>query len=54
MRADVEVGGCLSGGLDSSSIASAVATLFPESRFKTFTIYYREKMKSMNVRGWLK
>jgi len=52
MRADVEVGGCLSGGLDSSSIASAVATLFPESRFKTFTIYYPGK-DEVDERPWV-
>ncbi|MBL0032546.1 MAG: hypothetical protein IPP27_10335 [Bacteroidetes bacterium] len=39
MRADVEIGGCLSGGLDSSAIAASVSKLFPEINFKTFTIY---------------
>lgn len=43
MRSDVEIGGCLSGGLDSSSIASLIATDFPELNFKTFTIYYDGK-----------
>jgi len=52
MRADVEVGGCLSGGLDSSAIASAVSTLFPESRFKTFTIYYPGK-DEVDERPWV-
>lgn len=40
MRSDVEIGGCLSGGLDSSAIAGGVGTLFPDSAFKTFTVYY--------------
>jgi asparagine synthase (glutamine-hydrolysing) len=52
MRADVEVGGCLSGGLDSSSIASVVSTLFPESKFKTFTIYYEGK-GDVDERPWV-
>lgn len=40
MRSDVPVGGCLSGGLDSSSIVSAMAHLYPGSQIKTFTIFY--------------
>jgi asparagine synthase (glutamine-hydrolysing) len=52
MRADVEVGGCLSGGLDSSSIASAVAKLFPETNFKTFTIFYDGK-NEVDERPWV-
>ncbi len=43
MRSDVEIGGCLSGGLDSSAIASAIATDFTDLNFKTFTIYYEGK-----------
>jgi len=43
MRSDVEIGGCLSGGLDSSAIASSIATDFPDLDFKTFTIYYEGK-----------
>ncbi len=43
MRADVEVGGCLSGGLDSSAIASVIGKKYPNSKFKTFTIYYPGK-----------
>ena len=52
MRADVEVGGCLSGGLDSSSIASAVSTLFPQTKFKTYTIYYEGK-NEVDERPWV-
>ncbi len=39
-RSDVQNGTCLSGGLDSSSIASMYSTLFPESKIKSFSIYY--------------
>ena len=42
-RSDVEVGGCLSGGLDSSAIASLSAKLFPDRTFRTFTIFYSGK-----------
>ena len=52
MRADVEVGGCLSGGIDSSAIASSVAKLFPEINFKTFTIYYEGK-NEVDERPWV-
>lgn len=52
MRADVEIGGCLSGGLDSSAIAASVAKLFPEINFKTFTIYYEGK-DSVDERPWV-
>ncbi len=52
MRADVEVGGCLSGGLDSSAIASGVSVLFPESKFKTFTIFYEGK-NEVDERPWV-
>src|SRR6202008_2910986 len=38
MRADVEVGSCLSGGLDSSAIVGAVRHLLgPDAVFHTFT-----------------
>lgn len=53
MRADVEVGGCLSGGLDSSAIASAVATAFPNTKFKTFTIFY-DGAGEVDERPWAK
>ncbi len=52
MRSDVEVGACLSGGLDSSSIVSVVAREFPETEFKTFTIYYEGK-NEVDERPWV-
>lgn len=39
-RSDVQNGTCLSGGLDSSSIASMYSVLFPGSYIKSFSIYY--------------
>jgi asparagine synthase (glutamine-hydrolysing) len=53
MRSDVEIGGCLSGGLDSSAITSAIAKYFPETSFKTFTIFY-EGRNAMDERPWVK
>lgn len=53
MRSDVEIGGCLSGGLDSSSIASGVNHLFPELDFKTFTIYFEGK-DEVDERPWVR
>ncbi len=53
MRSDVEVGACLSGGLDSSSIASVVATDYREVPLKTFSIYY-EGEGQMDERPWIR
>lgn len=39
-RSDVETGMNLSGGLDSSSIASAFSQLFPSQKVKAFTMYF--------------
>ncbi len=39
-RSDVSNGICLSGGLDSSAIASAYSTVFPDSSIQSFSIYY--------------
>ncbi len=52
MRSDVEVGACLSGGLDSSSIVSAVSDLFPNQKIKTFHIYYTGK-NDVDERPWV-
>jgi asparagine synthase (glutamine-hydrolysing) len=52
MRSDVEVGSCLSGGLDSSSIASVVSKDHAGVPFKTFTIYY-EGERQMDERPWV-
>lgn len=51
MRADTPVGGCLSGGLDSSAICSSVGYLYPELDFNTFTIYYSGK-DEVDERPW--
>jgi len=40
IRSDVEVGACLSGGLDSSAIASVYSSIFTNNRLKAFNIYY--------------
>ena len=52
MRSDVEVGACLSGGLDSSSIVSTAASLFPQKRINTFTIYY-DGTDEVDERPWI-
>lgn len=43
MRADVHVGSCLSGGIDSSAIVGTVAESQPTLDYKTFTIFYEGK-----------
>ena len=53
MRSDVEVGCCLSGGLDSSTIASLVGKQFPETTFKAFNVYYEGK-DAVDERPWVK
>lgn len=40
LRADVPVGSCLSGGLDSSAIVAASASMMPDKEFRTFTAAY--------------
>lgn len=42
LRSDVPVGACLSGGLDSSSIVSAMRKIEPDTKIKTFTAFYGE------------
>ena len=53
MRSDVEVGGSLSGGLDSSAIASVVGHDYGGRRYKTFTIYYKGK-DQVDERNWVR
>ncbi|HCQ29737.1 MAG TPA: asparagine synthase (glutamine-hydrolyzing), partial [Flavobacteriales bacterium] len=43
LHADVEVGSCLSGGLDSSLIVATMAEQYPQNTFKTFTAAYKNK-----------
>jgi asparagine synthase (glutamine-hydrolysing) len=43
MRSDVEIAICLSGGIDSSSLSSLIATQFPNQKFKSYSIYYDGK-----------
>jgi asparagine synthase (glutamine-hydrolysing) len=52
MRSDVEVGACLSGGIDSSSIVSFLGANYPQSKIKTFTIYYDGK-NEVDERPWV-
>lgn len=40
LRSDVEVAICLSGGIDSSSLTSLIAEVYPELKFHSFSIYY--------------
>lgn len=43
LRADVEIGSCLSGGLDSSAIVAFSAPLMQGQKFQTFTAAYQNK-----------
>jgi asparagine synthase (glutamine-hydrolysing) len=52
-RSDVQNGMCLSGGLDSSAIASMYSTLLPESEIKSFSIYY-EGEKGVDERPFVR
>jgi len=52
LRSDVAIGTCLSGGLDSSAIASCVSHLFPDQELNTFSIYY--PMEGFDEREWIK
>lgn len=51
MRSDVEVGACLSGGIDSSAIVSMLGKSYPTAPVKTFTIYYTGD-QSVDERPW--
>lgn len=52
MRSDVEVGSCLSGGMDSSAIVCAASKL-TDKPFQTFSSYYDED-KTLDERQWIK
>ena len=52
MRSDVEVGSCLSGGMDSSAIVCTASKL-TDKPFQTFSSYYDED-KSLDERKWIK
>ncbi|MCI1266261.1 MAG: asparagine synthase (glutamine-hydrolyzing) [Saprospiraceae bacterium] len=40
LRSDLPVAACLSGGLDSSAIASVIKTKYPDTIYKSFSIFY--------------
>lgn len=52
MRSDVEVGSCLSGGMDSSAIVCSAAKLSGKP-FQTFSSYYGED-PALDERQWIK
>lgn len=51
IRSDVEVGSCLSGGLDSSAIVCTAAPLYPKS-LQVFSSYY-ESFPDLDERKWI-
>lgn len=51
MRSDVEVGSCLSGGMDSSAIVCTASKL-TDKPFQTFSSYYDED-KTLDERKWI-
>jgi asparagine synthase (glutamine-hydrolysing) len=52
MRSDVEVGSCLSGGMDSSAIVCTASGL-TDKPFQTFSSYYAED-SALDERQWIK
>ncbi|MDP2173457.1 MAG: asparagine synthase (glutamine-hydrolyzing) [Candidatus Cloacimonadaceae bacterium] len=52
LRADIEVGSCLSGGLDSSAIVSAASSM-TEKPLKTFSAWFGE-VPALDERKWIK
>lgn len=53
LRSDVPVAATLSGGIDSSTIVSKVATMYPSQLFKTFSVYY-EGADSVDERPFIR
>ncbi|WP_100622797.1 asparagine synthase (glutamine-hydrolyzing) [Candidatus Coxiella mudrowiae] len=53
MRSDVQIGSCLSGGIDSSTIVSVVSRLQKGKPLQTFTIYYPNHTH-LNESHWAK
>lgn len=51
MRSDVKLGSCLSGGIDSSAIASTISHLYKGQALDAFTIFY-DKAIGVDERPW--